>query len=143
MKSRMLIRQNDFEPISIDDGDEFFPNGIFEFNITKMITFIEDQKSKIIFENVEVKLYPNYSSDHLDETTIKTANLFVPIILAEIAPDRYNVIDGHHRIEKAIRAGIEKLPAYKLSVTQHMGFLTSQQAYFTFVDYWNSKVSGE
>ena len=143
MKTKMLVRQNDFEPILIDYGDEFFPNGIFEFNITKMIAFIEDQKSKIIFENVEVKLYPNYSSDHLDESTIKTANLSVPIILAEIAPSRYNVIDGHHRIEKAIRIGIEKLPAYKLSVIQHIGFLTSQQAYFSFVDYWNSKLCGE
>ena len=123
MKSKMLVRQNDFEPILIDYGDEFFPNGIFEFNITKMIAFIEDQKSKIIFENVEVKLYPNYSSDHLDESTIKTANLSVPIILAEIAPSRYNVIDGHHRIEKAIRIGIEKFSVYKLSVIQHIGFL--------------------
>jgi hypothetical protein len=30
-----------FTPCPIDDGDELFPNGIFEFNITKMLSFIE------------------------------------------------------------------------------------------------------
>jgi len=48
-----------------------------------------------------------------------------PVILAEIAPDQYNLIDGNHRAEKAVRHGLEELKAYRLSAAQHIQFLTS------------------
>lgn len=30
-----------------------------------------------------------------------------PVILAEISPDRYNLIDGNHRVEKALGLGLQ------------------------------------
>lgn len=43
-----------FTPCPIDDGDELFPNGIFEFNITKMFSFIEKNPDKFALEQVSV-----------------------------------------------------------------------------------------
>ncbi|MBB5349581.1 ParB N-terminal domain-containing protein [Desulfoprunum benzoelyticum] len=62
-----------------------------------------------------------------------------PIILAEISPGRFNLIDGNHRTEKARMMGVKKVIAYKLGVEQHMKFLTDLKAYKAYVAYWNSK----
>jgi len=42
----------------------------------------------------------------LDESHLAGIDLSQPVILAEIAPGRFNVIDGNHRMEKARRSGI-------------------------------------
>jgi len=43
-----------------------------------------------------------------------------PVILAEISPGCYNLIDGNHRMEKARKAGIKSIQAYRLNVKQHI-----------------------
>jgi len=78
---------------------------------------------------------PSINEDHIDSVDIST-----PIILAEISPGRYNVIDGHHRLEKAYRMGNENIYAYKLKAKQRLKFLISLKAYHTYIEYWNSKV---
>jgi hypothetical protein len=62
-----------------------------------------------------------------------------PVVLAEVSPGHYNLIDGQHRVEKARRAGVGRIKAYKLTVLQHIAFLTSKKAYLCYVEYWNSK----
>jgi len=63
-----------------------------------------------------------------------------PVILGEIAPDRYNLIDGHHRVAKARREGLPSILAYRIPCPEHVAFLTSTRAYQAYVEYWNSKV---
>jgi hypothetical protein len=87
-----------------------------------------------------VKSVRSGSPKDLNESTITNANLSAPIILAEISPGRFNVIDGNHRLEKAFRAGQVKVPAYRVSAEHHLAFLTSEDAYKAYVDYWNSKI---
>ena len=69
MQRRLKIDKN-FKPCLTDDGDEVYANGVFKFNISKMIAYIHNN-----------------------------TDVFAP----EIAPDQYNLIDGHHRAEKAVR----------------------------------------
>ena len=69
-----------------------------------------------------------------------SVELTAPVIFAEIAPGRFNLIDGHHRMEKARRMGVKRILAYKLNVEQHMQFLTDKRAYVVYVEYWNSKL---
>ena len=38
---RHMTPDKDFTPLPLSEGDELFPNGIFEFNITKMLAYIE------------------------------------------------------------------------------------------------------
>ena len=76
----------------------------------------------------------------LNEGYINNTDITIPIILAEISPGRYNVIDGNHRLEKAYRMGMDCIAAYRLKSEQHIPFLTSLKAYHSYVEYWNLKI---
>ena len=134
----MLEIDNDFIPCPESDGEEFYPNGIFVFNITKMTEYILKNPEIFVPEEVAVKDIVNFLS--VNESHVDSVDLTKPVILAEIAPSRYNLIDGQHRVEKAHRMGIDTLLAYKLDVHQHIRFLNSKKAYESYVEYWNSKL---
>jgi hypothetical protein len=138
--SRKLKVDKKFQPVTQDDGDEFYPNGFFEFNITKLSTFIKANPHIFQPEEVSVKAVRTFPSDSLNESTILSANIAEPIILAEIAPGRFNVIDGNHRLEKAYCNGISTILAYKIRAEQHIAFLTSVEAYKEYIEYWNEKI---
>ncbi len=89
---------------------------------------------------VSVSEFYNYFSV-IDEGYIDSVIINEPVILAEIAPDRYNLIDGNHRMEKAKRLGYKDIMAYKLSPVQHVMFLTSCYSYEKYIIYWNDKLS--
>ena len=137
LKSKLTIDQ-DFTPCPESDGDEFYPNGMFVFNITKMTEYIIDNPEVFVPEEVAVNSLHKFLS--LNESHVDSVDISKPVILAEIAPSRFNLIDGQHRVEKAQRLGIEAIQAYKLKVNQHIRFLTSIKAYEIYVEYWNSKI---
>lgn len=127
-----------FRPCETQEGDELYPNGIFEFNITRLRDYAAP---RFRTELVALKDMPYAGSGaNLNEPTIATADLSRPVILVEIAPGQYNLIDGHHRTARALREGIESIPAYRVPCPEHVAFLTSMRAYVTYVEYWNSKV---
>lgn len=140
LKKRKLKINKNFQPLPKDIDDEFYPNGIFEFNITKLLAFIKDSPRIFQPEAVSVKTVRTCVSSNLNESTIQTADITTPIVLAEIAPDRFNVIDGNHRLERAYRDEIDMIPAYKVLAEQHVAFLTSVAAYEEYVGYWNEKI---
>ncbi len=129
-----------FEPCPPEAGDELYPNGIFEFNISRLLAFIHTHPERFPVEPVALADIPNYGDGDLDDAAIGSADLSRPIVLAEIAPGRYNVIDGHHRIAKARREGVLTLTCHRLRCPEHVAFLTSATAYEKYVEYWNSKV---
>lgn len=135
--NRKLKINSHFISCPIDDEDELYPNGIFVFNITKMTEYV--QHRNITCEEVLVKDFSRGSSK-FRENHLATVDVSKPIIVAEISPGRFNVIDGNHRMEKARRMGIERILAYKLSPEQHMQFLTTEKGYLTYIEYWNSKL---
>lgn len=125
--------------MSIDDDEEYMANGIFVFNISKMIAHININPNAYEKRRISVNAYRR-SDSNLDETYIQIADLTTPIILAEIRPGAYNAIDGRHRLEKAYRNGVPELEAYFLPPEQHMPFLTTQKEYEAYIQYWNAKV---
>lgn len=126
--------------MTVDAEDELFPNGLFEFNITKLIAHLGANPVNFPIEEVALDTLWE-SSSNLSEAAIQAANLSVPIILAEISPGRFNVVDGNHRVAKARHNGAKSLPAYLVRPDQHHRFLTSINAYTKYVEYWNSKVA--
>lgn len=130
---------NDFTPCEVKDGDEYFPNGIFEFNVTEMIKYIREHQEEFPLSEVSISEYPPCFSS-INEGHVDSVDITSPVILAEIDPGRYNLIDGYHRMEKARRLGLSAIPAYKLGPLQHTRFLTSQKAYVAYVGYWNDKL---
>jgi hypothetical protein len=127
-----------FEPCPVAEGDELFPNGIFVFNITKMKEYILLNPDIFIPETIDVKgQYGNFLS--INESHMPNVESSEPVILAEITPGRFNLIDGQHRMEKARRIGQNKIKAYKVNVEYHQRFLVTKKAYQAFVGYWNDK----
>jgi len=140
-KPVLLKLDRRFQPCPVEPGDEFYPNGIFEFNITRFLAFIHAQAERFPTELVELADIPNYGdSGRLDGDAVDTADLSRPILLAEIAPNSYNVIDGNHRVAKARREGLRRIPMHRVRCPEHVAFLTSTRAYETYVEYWNSKL---
>jgi hypothetical protein len=129
-----------FKPLPSEDGDEFYPNGVFVFNISKLIQYIDNNREVFQAEQVTVNALQSFRSPNLNEATVNEADLSVPIIMAEISPDQFNVIDGHHRLEKARREGVEVVLAYKVPVEHHIFFLNSIDGYLAYVEYWNNKL---
>ncbi len=129
-----------FRALPRNEGDEFFRIGIFEFNITQLAAFIQEHPHVVSKEEIEVATLRDFSLEPLDESTIESANFEVPIILAEISPGKFNIIDGNHRLEKAFRNGIRKILSFRVGPKHHCHFLTSEKAYLTYISYWNSKV---
>lgn len=138
MTRKLKINRN-FTACPIDDGDELYPNGIFVFNVTKMAEYIQKNSDSITCEEVLVKDYIS-SFSKCNESHLATVDVSEPIILAEISPGRFNVIDGNHRMEQARRLGLEKISAYKLDPNVHLKFLTTEKGYSSYVEYWNSKL---
>ena len=135
--NRKLKISKRFTPCPIDDEDELYPNGIFVFNITKMADHI--RVTGLPSADVHVKDFSRNSS-RFNEEHLPTVDLSKPVIIAEISPGRYNVIDGNHRMEMARRLRLETMPAYRLNPEQHIQFLTTEQGYRAYVEYWNGKL---
>ena len=136
---QMLRVNKDFTPCPIEEGDELFSNGIFEFNVTRMLQHIENNPADVVIVEVAVNdFFQEFSS--VDEPHVESVDITRPLLIAEISPGHYNLIDGHHRVEKARRLGVGKMQAYQMTVLQHLAFLTSKKAYLLYVEYWNSKL---
>jgi len=138
-KTRFLTIDKNFKPAPVDNGDELYPNGIFVFNITRMIEYLKGHQDQITPEIISVK-ESRSSFFGPNEDHINTTDFSIPIILAEISPGRFNVIDGNHQIEKAYRSNVESILAYKLSPEHHIPFLTSLKGYHAYIEYWNTKL---
>ena len=137
--AKKLKVDNNFSPFPVATGDELFPNGIFVFNIKKMLEYIQKKSDDITLEEVAVSdFFEGFSS--INESHMDSVEISQPVIMAEISPRQYNLIDGNHRMEKARRMGINSMPAYKLNVEQHIKFLTEKKAYLAYIEYWNRKV---
>jgi hypothetical protein len=136
---RIFKPNKKFKPLLVDEGDEIYPNGIFSFNITKMLAYMKDNPEIFILESINTEDYRKESTAY-DEHYIDSVYRTDPVILAEISPGNYNLIDGNHRVEKISRKGGGTIMAYRITPEYHMQFLTSQNAYDTYIEYWNSKV---
>ncbi len=135
-----LKREKNFRPCRVESCDEQYANGIFEFNITRLLAFIDTCPERFPIESVQVDDFPMYGSSHLHAETVLSADLSRPILLAEISPGRFNVIDGNHRLAKARRDCVQMVPARRVRCPDHVPFLISAWAYEKYVEYWNSKL---
>lgn len=121
-------------------NDELYQLGIFEFNITKLLEYIHANPDRFPLSSISVEdFYPEHAV--INKRHLKTLSNPDPVILAEISPGRYDLIDGNHRMQKAKESGVSALQAYKVPMVDHVRFLTSTKAYTAYVDYWNGKLA--
>jgi len=147
-----MVYKPDCYNFHIDDRTEWLPNGIFTYNVSRMIKDLEEHEAdpeavalswhNALKEEVSVKeaISANFGLGKLEEAHVEQADLTRPLIYAEIAPDSFNLIDGHHRLAKADQQGIETLPAYFVYAHAAVHYLSSADEYCRYVEYWNQKV---
>ncbi len=139
-KKRLLKLDKEYTPIATDEGDEIYANGIFTFNISKMLEHIADGKLSAEMQSINVnQWFKTHLKGVLNEEHLLTVDITKPVIQAEIRPNMFEIIDGHHRITKAYREGVESVDSYVLKGEQLIPFFTTQRAYEAFVGYWNDK----
>jgi hypothetical protein len=136
------------------NNDEYFVNGVFYFNITNLKNEIASNTTNFICAETKVNIWRTERTAELNGEYVEAADLTRPLILAEIAPDRYldspdiepddwlrcgyNLIDGHHRIEKAYRANLSQLRAFIVPMEAHIHFMYN--GFDKYTNYWNGKL---
>ncbi len=55
-QSRKFKFNKNFQPMPREGGNEFYPKGIFEFNITKLLAFIQDNPDTFPVEACEIRI---------------------------------------------------------------------------------------
>lgn len=149
---REMIYRPDYYDFHNDDREEWFPNGIFHYNVSRLIKDLaaddneKDARTPWLNTAVMVNVSVAEAIDHchglghMEEEHIRAADLKRPLIFVELAPDSFNLVDGHHRLEKARRQGISELPAWMVFAHAAIRYLGSEFEYSRYVDYWNSKI---
>ena len=140
-KSRKLKLDKNYKPIPTNVGDEIYPNGIFNFNISKRLEHITAGKLEAEIELIKVsEWFKRHIGGSVNENHLPTVDITKPILQAEIHPGVFEIIDGNHRIEKACRNDVEFVNSYKLKGEQLVACFADVRGYKAYVEYWNSKL---
>lgn len=140
---RKLVLDTNFKSVPLYIDDETFRIGIFKFNITKILADLANEE--LIGERTEIDVVHWFKENwrgKVNEDHMPNVKIGVPIVMVEIKPGTYSVIDGNHRLEKAFREGVEKIDAIRLKGEQILPYLTDGRGYESFIKYWNSKLDG-
>ena len=97
-------------------------------------------KDKDDFEikEYDVKILAANNTFHGDERYAMSTDISKPLIVAELSENIDKLIDGNHRLQKALALGIEKIPAYFLSFEEHRRYIIdyNEKTYLDVVKYW-------
>lgn len=110
----------------------------FTFNLSRMAADIQKSPDKYIRHKIDLSFYCNSVSGTGKEG--KTSRALYPIILLEIKPDHYEMLCGYYKAVQALQNGISELEAVFVTSKQHVRFMTSENAYKSFIRYWNTAV---
>lgn len=140
-ENRRIKLDKKYTPLPTKDGDEIYPNGIFNFTITRIIEHIGSGKLTTEPEKINVQeWFKTHWRGTVTEEHLPTVDVSNPVIQAEIKPGTYEIIDGNHRMERAFREGVQFVDSYKLRGEQLLPYFAEVRGYKAFVEYWNSKL---
>ncbi|WP_062105435.1 hypothetical protein [Bacillus niameyensis] len=141
-QSRMMHVKKLYEPCPVKENDEIFRNGVFHFNISRILEDIHSGKLVVDKEYIDINEWFKWHGHHssLNEDHLSTVNIDSIIVQAEISPGIFSIIDGNHRMEKAFRLGNPSIYSYKLRREQLIPYFITEKGYQAFVEYWNSKL---
>ena len=141
VESRKIKLNKNYIPLPTQDGDEIYPNGIFNFAISLIIEDICSGKLAVEQEKISVQdWFKTHWRGSVTEEHLPKVDVSKPVIQAEIKPGTFEIIDGNHRMERACRDGIEYIDSYKLTGEQLLPYFSDVRGYKAFVEYWNSKL---
>jgi len=140
-KNRKIMLDKNYIPLPTKEGDEIYPNGIFNFNISRILEHISTGQLDVEKELINVKeWFKTHFRGSVNEKHLPMVDTTKPVLQAEIRPGMFEIIDGNHRMEKAYRNDVEFVISYKLKGEQLISFFADKRGYEAFVEYWNSKL---
>ncbi len=138
---RILKIDKAYVPAKEKEGDETFLNGIFHFNISRILEDIHSGVLKIEQEQIDVgKWFKRNCRGKINEDHLPSVDFSRPVIQAEISAGCFVIIDGNHRIEKALIDKVSFIDSYKLKGEQLLPYFTDESGYKVFILYWNDKL---
>lgn len=138
---RKLKLIKNYMPCMAIENEEIFRNGIFQFNISRILEHIIAGNIDVEREDVStIDWYRTHLHGSIDEDHLPSVDITKPILQAEVRLGIYEIIDGNHRLEKAYRNNIKIANSYKLNGEQLVEYFTDIRGYQAFVEYWNSKL---
>lgn len=92
-KSRKLKLNKNYKPLPTKEGDEIYPNGIFNFNISRILEYIISGKLKAEKEQIKVsEWFKTHFRGSVNEEHLPTVDVTKPVIKAEIRPGMFVII---------------------------------------------------
>jgi len=102
-KSRKLKLDKKYKPFPTNDGDEIYANGIFNFNISRILKQIKAGKLDVEEEQINVnEWFKTHCRGSVNEEHLPMVDIKKPVLQAEIRPGMFEIIDGNHRMENKI-----------------------------------------
>ncbi len=138
LKERTLKLNINFIPCELQEDEECYPNGIFRFNISRIVEDIESGRLQAEMDKIDVPhWFKNHCMGDVNEDHMPNVVLSKPVIQAEIKAGFYEIIDGRHRMEKALRENLQYIDSYKLKGEQLLDYFIDEKGYSAFIGYWN------
>ena len=135
-----LIYKPGFYAFDPKNRKEWFRSGFFEYDVTRLLAAEQTGRLSPYLHNVSVtECISFFGKPFLPATHIEEADLSRPLLMAELSPFSYILVDGYHRLAKAAAHQIETLPAYCLPAKFAAEFLCKEKQYLEFTSYWNGK----
>lgn len=140
-KNRKMKLNKKFTPIS-ETAEEVY-GGFLQFNISAIIEDIASKKLIVDKKRIHIK---NWFKEHsiefgvINKEHLPSVDLSVPIIQAELRINKYEIIDGNHRMQKAFDNGRIYINSYQIKGEQLANYLMSKEQYESYIRYWNEKV---
>jgi hypothetical protein len=141
VKKRILRLNKKFEP-SLIPAEEVY-GGFLQFNISAIINEIKSKKLIVPKKRIYLKKwFKEHSADFsvINREHLKSVDLNTPVIQAEIRIEKYEIIDGNHRMKKALDDGRTYINSYQVSGEQLVSYLLNKEQYESYVRYWNEKI---
>lgn len=88
----------------------------------------------------DVHALANANPFHGNEAHIMETDLSLPLLVVELRPGVEKLIDGNHRLQKALRLGMTTISVYRLSFQQHRRYIIdyNEATYQQVVRHWTA-----
>lgn len=112
-------------------GNEY---GSIMWDIEKILK----DKGRFKTREYDVKYLASNNPFHGNEEYVMNTDIKQPLIVVNLTENVDKLIDGKHRLQKALKLGIQRITAYSLSFEEHRNYIVDYEAqiYSDVVSHW-------
>ncbi len=125
--------------IPMRPGDEWVAEGIVRFNLSGILTDLEERPEAFGRGTICVADYTGQMKKM--QRSGGDTDLQRPVIAVQYGPDGWRIIDGWDRIALAEKREISYLPAVRLPAGQAMRYLVDESDVRRYIEYWNFRAA--